>query len=233
MDHFTGTGAEAQFEGFKDKYHSGRRPVGIYVPRFRNTSKETMQKEFTRGYGLQGMGGRANWQEQGKLVSGFGKDFKEQLLQPGPWSIWLGGWGETLPYFGNKITLDDQQKDQWGLPLVKIDYEYHDNEKAMQKDMLASIEEMLTTAGFKNIKSYSHFQPGGSAFHEMGTARMGKDPKTSVLNQFNQMHDVKNVFVTDGSFMASSGTANPSLTYMAFTARACDYAVNELKQGTL
>lgn len=233
MDHFTGTGAEAQFDGFEDKYHSGRRPVGIYVPRFRNISADTKQKEFIRGYGLQGMGGRAGWQEQGRLVSGFGKDFKERLLQPGPWRIWLGGWGETLPYFENKITLDEQQKDQWGIPLVKIDFEYHDNEKAMQKDIRASIEEMLTTAGFKDIKSYSHFQPGGSAFHEMGTARMGKDPETSVLNQFNQMHDVKNVFVTDGSFMTSSGTANPSLTYMAFTARACNYAVNELKQGTL
>lgn len=233
MDHFTGTGAEADYDGFEDKYYSGRRPVGIYVPRFRNISRETKQKDFIRGYGLQGIGARASWQDQGKRISGFGKEFKDKLLKPGPWSIWLGAWGETLPYFNNKISLDNHEKDKWGLPLVRIDYEYHDNEKIMQKDMQESIVEMITIAGFKNIKSYSHFQPGGSAFHEMGTARMGNDPKTSVLNRFNQMHDVKNIFITDGSFMTSSGTANPSLTYMAFTARACDYAVHELKKGNL
>ncbi|MBC8035262.1 MAG: GMC family oxidoreductase [Chitinophagaceae bacterium] len=233
MDHFIGTGAVAESESFKDKYYYGRRPVGIYVPRFRNTNDLTRQKNYQRGFGLQGMGGRAGWQEQGAATGGFGKKFKEQLLQPGPWSIWLGGWGETLPYFGNQVTLDKLQKDQWGLPLVKIDFQYHDNEKAMRKDMLASIEEMLDNAGYKNINSYNHEQPGGSAVHEMGTARMGHDPETSVLNGNNQLHDAKNVFITDGSCMTSAGTANPSLTYMALTARACDFAVNELRKGNL
>ncbi len=233
MDHFTGTGAEAQFDGYYDKYYSGRRPVGIYMPRFRNVSGDTSRKDFIRGYGLQGIGSRAGWREQGRNIDGFGKKFKDQVTKPGPWGIWLGAWGETLPYFDNAVKLDKDAKDQWGLPLVRISYEYHDNEVAMKKDMLESIEEMLSVAGFSNIQSYSHFQPGGSAFHEMGTARMGKDPETSVLNQYNQMHDVKNIFITDGSFMTSSGTANPSLTYMAFTARACDYAFSELKKGNI
>jgi choline dehydrogenase-like flavoprotein len=233
MDHFTGTGAEAEFEGMEDKYFYGRKPVGIYVPRFRNVSAGTENKNYRRGFGLQGMGGRATWKVQGENLEGFGKNFKEKLLKPGPWVMWLGGWGETLPYYDNKISLDTSQKDQWGLPLVKIDFEYHQNEKEMSKDILASIEEMLAVGGFKKVNSYSYLQPGGSASHEMGTVRMGKDPKTSVLNGYNQMHDVKNVFVTDGSFMTSSGSANPSLTYMAFTARACDYAFNELKKGNL
>jgi choline dehydrogenase-like flavoprotein len=233
MDHFTGTGAEAEIEGFDDQYYYGRRPVGFYIPRFRNLSEATKQKDYVRGFGIQGMGERASWREQGARTGGFGKDFKAQLVKPGPWKIWMGGWGETLPYATNKVTLDAEQKDQWGLPLVKIDYEYHENEQAMKKDIQASIEEMFEVSGFKNINSYSHLHPGGSAVHEMGTARMGRDPKTSVLNAFNQMHDVKNVFITDGSCMTSSGTANPSLTYMALTARACDYAVSELKKGNI
>lgn len=233
MDHFVGTGATAEFEGFKEKYYSGRRPVGIYVPRFRNISAETQKKEFIRGYGLQGMGSRCSWRENALNSIGFGKDFKENISKPGPWQIWLGAWGETLPYFNNHVSLDAQKTDQWGLSLVKISFEYHENEKSMVKDVQSSIEEMFNIAGFKNINGYSHLNPGGSAYHEMGTARMGNDTKTSVLNKFNQMHDVPNVFVTDGSFMTSSGTVNPSLTYLAFTARACDYAVKEIKNGKL
>jgi choline dehydrogenase-like flavoprotein len=233
MDHFIGTGATGEFDGFTDKYYYGRKPVGIYVPRFRNISPDTATKDYIRGFGFQGKGGRGMWQDQAERIQGFGKNFKEQLLQPGPWGIWLGAWGETLPYFDNKVSIDHSQKDSWGLPLVKINYEYHENEHAMTKDIKASTGEMLTVAGFKNINIYSYLQPGGSAVHEMGTVRMGRDPKTSVLNGYNQMHDVKNVFITDGSFMTSSGSANPSLTYMAFTARACDFAVNELKKGNL
>jgi choline dehydrogenase-like flavoprotein len=145
----------------------------------------------------------------------------------------MGGWAETLPYFDNKISLDPDKKDNWGLPLIRIHSEYHANEEAMRKDILASTEEMLHTAGFTNIQSYSRMDPAGTAVHEMGTARMGKDPRTSVLNGFNQMHDVKNIFITDGSCMTSAGTQNPSLTYMALTARACDYAVSELKKLNL
>ena len=233
MDHFTGTGAEADFDGMKDQYYFGRKPIGIYVPRFRNVSPATARTDYRRGFGLQGKGARAEWKENGARLPGFGQQFKDQLLRPGPWIMWLGGWGETLPYFDNRITLDKELKDPWGLPQVKISFEYHDNERAMSKDILDVITEMFTVAGFTNIRAYSYLQPGGTAVHEMGTARMGHDPSTSVLNGYNQMHDVKNIFITDGSCMTSSGTANPSLTYMALTARACDYAVKEMKKGTL
>jgi choline dehydrogenase-like flavoprotein len=231
MDHFTGTGATAEFDGFHDQYYSGRRPVGIYIPRFRNLPG-SKRSDYLRGFGFQGSGGRFEWQEQ-QNTQGWGETFKKQLLQPGPWSMWIGAWGETLPYFENKITLDKDKKDNWGLPLVKINFEYHENEDAMRKDIRSSAEEMLEKTGFKNIHSYNHALPGGSAVHEMGTARMGLDPKTSVLNKFNQLHDATNVFVTDGSCMTSGAWQNPSLTYMALTARACDYAVSELKKGNL
>jgi choline dehydrogenase-like flavoprotein len=233
MDHFTGTGAEAQYHGLDDQYYYGRKPVGLYVPRYRNTSPATARKDYIRGFGLQGHGSRSEWRENAARLAGFGPQFKEQLLRPGPWLLWLGAWGETLPYFDNTVALDNDKKDAWGLPLVKIDFQYHDNEKAMTKDIRTEIEEMLSSAGFTNIRSYSNLAPGGTSVHEMGTVRMGRDPRTSVLNAFNQLHDVKNVFVTDGSCMTSSGTANPSLTYMALTARACDYAVAELKKGNI
>lgn len=233
MDHFTGTGALGEHTLFTDKYYYGRRPTGIYIPRFRNINAATARKDYTRGFAFQANGTRQEWEDKFGSIQGFGKDFKAALLTPGPWTIWMGAWGETLPYFENKITLDADKKDQWGLPLVKINFEYHENERAMRKDIAASAEEMLGMSGFSNIHSYNHEDPGGSAVHEMGTARMGHDPKTSVLNAFNQMHAVKNVFITDGACMTSAGTANPSLTYMALTARACDYAVNEMKKGNL
>jgi choline dehydrogenase-like flavoprotein len=233
MDHFTGTGAQAEFDGFADQYYSGRRPVGVYIPRFRNLGTPATRQNYLRGFGFQGMGTRMEWQEQGARTGGFGASFKQQVLKPGPWAMWIGAWGETLPYSTNRVTLDTQQKDQWGLPLVKIFFEYHENEAAMRKDIVASAEEMLHNAGFKNVHSYNHAWPGGSAIHEMGTARMGRDPRTSVLNGFNQMHDVPNVFITDGSCMTSSACQNPSLTYMALTARACDHAVREIKAGNL
>ena len=233
MDHFTGTGAIGQSDLFQDQYYSGRRPTGIYIPRFRNRTGDQPRKDYIRGYGYQGIGSRTEWMEQMETLPGFGSDYKRQLLKPGPWVLWMGAWGETLPYYENRVALDTDKKDQWGLPLVKIHFEYHENEKAMRKDILASAEEMLTTAGFHSIHSYNHEDPGGSAVHEMGTARMGRDPRTSVLNGFNQMHDVKNVFITDGSCMTSSACQNPSLTYMALTARASDYAVGALKRGEI
>jgi choline dehydrogenase-like flavoprotein len=232
MDHFTGTGATAQYDGFRDQYYSGRRPSGIYIPRFRNLTPAGQRKDYIRGFGLQGSGNRFEWEEQGS-TPGFGKAFKDQLLQPGPWTLWIGAWGETLPYFDNKVTLDPDKKDKWGLPIVRIAFKYHSNETAMRKDIRTSTEEMLGNAGFTNIHSYSHEAPPGSAIHEMGTARMGKDPKTSVLNAFNQLHDAKNVFITDGSCMTSSAWQNPSLTYMALTARACDFAIIEMKKGNI
>jgi choline dehydrogenase-like flavoprotein len=233
MDHFIGTGAQGDSDQFKDRYYSGRKPAGIYIPRFRNINADTTRKDYLRGFGIQGSGARLDWQALSTTLPGFGNDFKRSLLQPGPWYIWMGGWGETLPYFDNKITLDPDKKDSWGLPLVRIHSEYHANEEAMRKDIEASTEEMLHRAGFTNIHSYSHADPAGTAVHEMGTVRMGKDPRNSVLNAFNQMHEVKNIFITDGSCMTSAGSQNPSLTYMALTARACDYVVSEMKKQNL
>ncbi len=233
MDHNTGAGASGIYDGFDDKYYYGRSPGSIHIPRFRNVDEQTKHKDFIRGYGVQGKGERLSWNDMYAKVDGVGESFKDKLTQPGPWEIWLGGWGETLPYFENKIVLDKNQKDQWGLPLVSIAFEYQDNEKAMRKDITSSCKEMLENAGFKDIKPFDYNKPAGSAVHEMGTARMGRDAKTSVLNGNNQMHDVKNVFITDGSCMTSSATQNPSLTYMALTARACAFAVDALKKGEI
>ena len=169
----------------------------------------------------------------GQIHKVIGVSLKEQLATPGEWKISLGGRGETLPNYENKISLDHQKLDNWGLPLVKVDFEYGPNELAMMEHMTKSSEEMLRKAGFKNVGSYRTSPAPGSAVHEMGTARMGKDPKTSVLNKHNQMHDVKNVFITDGSCMTSSGSQNPSLTYMALTARACSYAINQINSNQL
>jgi choline dehydrogenase-like flavoprotein len=232
MDHFLGAGAEGEFDGFGDQYYYGRKPGGVYVPRFRNLTDKTMRKDYVRGFGYQGSGGRKDWADL-KTTEGFGKDFKKTITTPGPWIMWIGAWGETLPYYDNKVTLDNDKKDKWGIPIVKIDFEYHENEKNMRKDIKETAVEMLGKAGFKNVGATDYNLPGGSAVHEMGTVRMGKDPKTSVLNAFNQIHEVKNVFITDGSCMTSAACQNPSLTYMALTARACDYAVNELKKGNL
>jgi choline dehydrogenase-like flavoprotein len=233
MDHFIGTGAEGEFDGFHDKYYSGRTPGSLYIPRFRNIDASSKMKEFIRGYGFQGRAYRENWEEKLGSVEGFGEKFKEALTTPGKWKIWIGAWAETLPYFDNQVSMDKSKKDKWGIPLVRINFKYHENESAMKKDIQASAEEMLIQSGFKNIHGFSYDTPGGSAVHEMGTARMGRDSKTSVLNGFNQLHDVKNVFITDGSCMTSSATQNPSLTYMALTARACAYATDELKKGNL
>lgn len=233
MDHFVLSGAEGEYEGFEDKYYYGRNPGCIYIPRFRNINEETKREDYTRGFAYQGYGERMEWRDKYVLTEGFGKSFKEEITKPGNWRLWIGAWGETLPYYDNKVELDDSKTDKWGIPLVKISFEYHENERNMRKDIKESAEEMLKKTGFKNIRTFDYDKPAGSAVHEMGTARMGRDPKTSVLNAFNQMHDVPNVFITDGSCMTSSACQNPSLTYMALTARACDYAVKELKKGNI
>jgi len=229
MDHHYGVGANGEMEGFEDKYTFGRRPNGIYVPRFRNISAQTMRKDYVRGFGYQGGASRGRVRSH----DGIGEDLKDSLLEPGMWSMSMGSWGEHLPYYENKATLNKDKKDKWGLPTLDIDCEFKENEMKMREDMKASAVEMLEAAGAKNVKSFDNAPPPGFCIHEMGTARMGKDPKTSVLNKWNQMHDVQNVFVTDGSSMASSACQNPSLTYMALTARAADYAVSELKKGNL
>jgi len=221
--------AYGESDDFSDQYLFGRRANGIYVPRFRNINDTTMQKDYVRGFGYQGGGGRGRI----SIEEGLGADYKDSLTEPGKWTFGMGSWGEHLPYYENKVTLSKDKKDKWGLPALDIDCEFKENEKAMRKDMKDSAVEMLEKAGLKNITSYDNAPAPGFCIHEMGTARMGRDPKTSVLNGNNQMHDIKNVFITDGACMASSACQNPSITYMALTARACDFAVKELKKGNL
>ena len=224
MDHIVNEGSYGTYDGLKDKYYEGRSPGTIYIPRFQNLTKQTETSKFSRGFGIQGKGERENWQT--KTTTGIGVLLKEQLERPGAWKMSLGGRGEVLPNYNNKVSLDFNNKDQWGLPLVTINFEYGANELAMMDEMTKASEEMLIRAGFKEVGSYRSSPSPGSAVHEMGTARMGNDPKTSVLNKYNQMHDVPNIFITDGSCMTSSGCQNPSLTYMALTARACQFALN-------
>lgn len=231
MDHHSSAGARGVHSGFSDTYYKGRRPCGFLIPRFRNL-KEGEGLDYIRGYNIQGDGERAEWQDRGG-AAGFGADFKKQLTTPGEWSIWMAGWGECLPYHENKMSLHPEKKDKWGLPQIVIDFSFKDNEDKMMEDIKKSSAEMLAAAGFHSIDTFNYKKPGGDTVHEMGTARMGREAKTSVLNGNNQVHAAKNVFVTDGSCMTSSACQNPSLTYMALTARACDYAVKELKNGNL
>lgn len=232
MDHHYRIGATGTYEGLEDRYYSGRRPNGIYIPRYRNLDEKTRSKDFIRGYGYQGSGGRSGW-GRGVNDAGFGGEFKDKLMEPGGWGMFLVGFGECLPYHENKVTLNTNKKDKWGQPLISIDCEYKENEMAMRKHMAADAQEMLENAGLKNVAIYDHSGGPGSGVHEMGTARMGRDPKTSVLNGFNQVHGASNVFVTDGACMTSSACQNPSITYMALTARAVDHAVNEMKKQNL
>lgn len=233
MDHHKSVGANGEHDGYEEYYYSGRRPTGIYIPRFRNLNEQTKHADFVRGYGYQADGERSEWRDRMKENDSFGADFKNNLTVPGSWKMWMGAWGECLPNENNKMWLDTNLKDKWGLPLVNISFEFGENEKAMRKDAMNSAAEMLDKTGFKNITTFDYDPAPGTTVHEMGTARMGRDSKNSVLNEHNQMHDVKNVFITDGSCMPSGGCQNPSLTYMALTARACDYAVNELKKNNL
>ncbi len=232
MDHHFYAGAKASIEGYEDKYFKGRRPNGIYIPRFRNISPSTKTKSFLRGYGYQGGASRSGW---GGMIAEakFGGEFKDAAMKPGNWGINLMAFGEMLPYHENKVTLNHDLKDKDGLPTLTIDCEFKQNEFEMRKDMQSSAMEMLEKGGFKDIKAYDRPGAPGLGIHEMGTARMGRDPKTSVLNKWNQVHTVPNVYVTDGACMTSSACQNPSITYMALTARACDHAVKELKKGNL
>ncbi len=230
MDHHFRVGASGTWEGDEDKYYFGRRANGIYIPRYRNIGND--KRDYLRGFGYQGGGSRASWQRNVAELS-FGADFKDELTKPGPWSMGLGGFGETLPYHENKMYLDPKDKDKWGMPLVVFDAELKENERKMRIDMGNDAAEMLEKAGVKNVKINDRGSWLGMAIHEMGTARMGRDPKTSVLNGNNQVHACKNVFVTDGACMTSASCVNPSLTYMALTARAADFAVKEKKKGNI
>ncbi|WP_374470194.1 GMC oxidoreductase [Phenylobacterium sp.] len=231
MDHHLGVGASAEAEGFDDMYYSGRRPNGLYVPRFRNLDDPaTRRADYLRGFGYQGGAGRPTWD---RPLGGFGAARKQALTQPGPWMIRLGGFGEILPYADNRMTLNAAVKDKHGLPTITFDATIRDNERAMRKDMASAAAEMLDGAGFRNVRPYEGDYALGLGIHEMGAARMGRDPKTSVLNANNQMHECRNVFVTDGAAMTSSACVNPSLTYMALTARAAAFAAEAGRKGDL
>ena len=232
MDHHFQCGASGRTDDYKDKYFKGRRPNGIYVPRFRNIDKTSTMKDFVRGYGYQGGGNRTNWQ---RLVgeSMIGTALHEELTNPGDWTFGFHGFGEILPYYDNKVELNPDVLDKWGMPTLKFDCEIKENEKAMREDMMNQAAEMCENAGLKDVSPWENRYALGLGIHEMGTARMGRDPKTSVLNKWNQIHAVKNVFVTDGACMTSAACVNPSLTYMALTARAADYAVKALNNNEI
>jgi choline dehydrogenase-like flavoprotein len=230
MDHHFRVGADGIAEGYDDKYYFGRRPTGFYIPRFRNVGSD--KREYTRGFGYQGAASRQGWNRQIAEL-GIGADLKNALTEPGPWSLGMTAFGEILPYHENRISLDTSKKDKWGLPVLAIDCELKENEKKMRIDMKNDAMEMLTAAGLKDVKPSESDYFMGMGIHEMGTARMGKDRKTSVLNAHNQVWDAPNVYVTDGACMTSAACVNPSLTYMALTARAADHAVSELKKGNI
>ncbi|MFT2008337.1 GMC oxidoreductase [Pontibacter sp. 13R65] len=230
MDHHFRAGASGRVEGYEDKYVYGRRPNGVYIPRFRNIGDD--KRDYIRGFGYQGSAGREGWSREIAEL-GIGGDLKDALCEPGQWTMGVTGFGEILPYHDNKISLDQNKKDKWGLPVLAIDCDIRDNEKRMRKDMMEDAKEMLEIAGVKDVKTNDSGYAMGMGIHEMGTARMGRDPKTSVLNQYNQVWDAPNVYVTDGACMTSAGCQNPSLTYMALTARAVDHAVSEMKKLNL
>ncbi len=233
MDHHFKVGAAGLYDGFSDRYYKGQRANGIYVPRFRNLDRKTARKDYLRGFGYQGSAARTDWSRSIAELNLFGASLKADLIAPGPWRFGMGAWGECLPYHSNRLHLNTALRDKWGQPTVTFDCEWKENEYAMRKDMKASAVEMLEAAGLKDVTPFDDPLAPGLCIHEMGTARMGRDPATSVLNGFNQVHASPNVFVTDGACMTSSSCVNPSLTYMALTARACDHAVSELKKQNL
>jgi len=230
VDHLKAAGVNATVDGFLDVAYTGRRANGYYIPRYRNVGND--KRSYLRGFGYQG---RASRSGSGRFNNNalIGDELKQAIKEPGPWTLNASPFGEILPNHLNFASIDRSRKDKYGLPVLKLDVQLRDNERAMQKEMVNDAVEMFEAAGYKDIKVGKDDYAPGLSIHEAGAARMGKDPKTSVLNKFNQVHACKNVFVTDGSFMASSACQNPSLTYMAFTARAVDHAVNELKKGNL
>ena len=230
MDHHFRVGAEGKVEGLEDKYFFGNRPNPSYIPRYRNLFGD--KRPYLRGFGYEGGAGREGW-SRAVAELGVGGAFKDAAAEPGQWTMGATAFGEMLPNHANMVTLDETKKDKWGLPVLKIDCATGENEKLMRKDMANDMAEMLTAAGLKDVTTYDNECFPGMGIHEMGTARMGRDPKSSVLNKHNQVWDAPNVFVTDGSCMASTACQNPSLSYMAFSARAADYAVNELNRRNL
>lgn len=237
MDHHFRVGAHREIPGLLD-YYQGNRPNGTYIPRFRNLeSPGSDGLRFVRGYGYQGGALRAGW-NRGAYQPEIGAALKRVLHDPGSWSMWMGAFGECLPYKENSVELAEET-DPWGVPLLKIHSTWGSNELAMRKDMAEQGAEMLEAAGCKNVQSFDNLKDEeygaepGLAIHEMGTARMGRDPRTSVLNGYNQVWDAPNVYVTDGACMTSSSCVNPSVTYMALTARAANHALEQMKRNEL
>ncbi|HEX6068562.1 MAG TPA: GMC family oxidoreductase [Longimicrobiaceae bacterium] len=230
MDHHFRCGAQGRLDGLEDKYYYGRRPTGFYIPRYRNVAGD--RREYLRGFGYQGSASRQGW-SRAVAELGVGGAFKDAMAMPGDWTIGATAFGEMLPNHDNTVGLDTTKTDKWGLPVVKIDCATGENERLMRRDMINDMAETLEAAGVRNVTTYDNEYFPGMGIHEMGTARMGRDPRTSVLNANNQVWDAPNVFVTDGSCMVSAACQNPSLTYMALTARAADFAVNELKRQNL
>ena len=229
MDHHYGMGASGMLPGMEDTYYKGRKPGGFYIPRFRNIDEATKRADYVRGFGYQGQASRGNNIPQGVI----GADLKKTIFEPGPYYVSMTCFGELLPYHENKMFLNFDKKDKHGMPTITFDAKLRENEMKMRVDGVQCAEEMLEAAGCKNISSYNAATAPGACIHEMGTARMGRDPKTSVLNKWNQLHEVPNVFVTDGACMTSAGTQNPSITYMALTARAVDYLHKQVQDGVL
>ncbi len=235
MDHFLGIGAAGMFTDHLDSYYYGNRPTGLYIPRFRNIGREDEDVDFVRGYGFQTMTMRGNWMSRYNS-KGFGATLKDELRKPGHWTWYLAGFGECLPRKRNRLYLSKKKVDRFGIPQVAFDFEWSDNERSMARDIQQQAGHIMKAAGAAlsiPLGDSESLSTPGAGIHEMGSARMGDDPQESVLNRWNQAHDVPNLFVTDGSFMTSSSCVNPSLTYMAFTARACEYAVQQLTAGTV
>ena len=220
----------ALMEGFDDKYYFGRRPSAPLIPSFRNVHRQEM--DFLRGYIVFLEAYRESWYQK-QSQGGIGPGYKNDLSEPGPWTISMSMQGETIPKYQNYVRLSTNEKDQWGIPQLITSVDYDENDEKMIKDFLDQGSEMLSVAGCKNVVHLDNKQAPGLDIHEMGGVRMGKDSRTSLLNKWNQMHNVRNVFVTDGACMTSTGNQNPSLTFMALTARAADYAVQELKRGNI
>ena len=220
----------AQYKGFPDRTIEGAKPTSHYVPRFRNVYKQ--ETDFLRGYAA-GFGASP---ERETDREGFGENLKDQLLQTketGVWNVNSHMMGETIPKASNQVSLDHEKVDEWGIPLLNIDVDYDENDEKMIQDFFEQFTEMFTKAGFVNIQTNDNKRRPGNDIHEMGGVRMGKDPKTSLLNGWNQLHECKNVFVTDGACMTSTSTQNPSLTFMAITARAANYAIEQMKKGLI
>ncbi len=230
MDHHFRIGAQGDIEGLRDQYYYGNRPTGFYIPRYRNLFGE--QRNYLRGFGYQGSASRQGW-SRAVAELGIGGDFKDEMSQPGGWRVGATAFGEMLPQHSNRVGIDESRTDKWGLPVLEIDCEMGENERLMRVDMANDMAETLEACGVRNVHTYESAYFPGMGIHEMGTARMGHDRRSSVLNEWNQVWDAPNVFVTDGACMTSAACQNPSLTYMALTARAADFAVNELNRRNL